>query len=563
MLSFLIDAQDWPANAASFKHTNIMIHVLCGLVLCWLVSELFQILGITAQRSALLGLLAAALWLLHPLNGSTTLYVIQRMAQLMTLFGLGSMLCYLKGRRLILCNPRKGLLLLCLCLFPFALLSVLSKENGVLLLLLIVVFEFSVFRSEPKSRELMLWFRIAVLTPLALFGMYLMLGFADSVAAYEYKYFSFLERLLSESRILVNYLAKIFMPIDAGVGLYHDGFQVSKSFLNPVSTLFSILFLLGLASLAWLWRKSQVMVFLGIAWFFVMHLLESTYLPLELYFEHRNYMAMMGPIIACVWYLNVLLEKPVPLFRKRAGILLFTAMLAFMTWQTGLNSNLWGRGGYLLAYWAEKQADSSWAQITYADFLSANGYAEDSLQRLKRAHELNPREITTLLHMWNNTCESGLVAPYELEEIKDMDGLEYYHNDINHHLKQLVQNLILNRCKFPSSEVMVGLFDRVASLPLVDHRRAGFHVIYSDLFVHYRQLDSALIQLRYAFDLTPQPKIPIRQAMLSASAGNNSDALLFLERARVADREQSFLLPSFEDEIAAMEVDINALLDER
>ena len=40
-----------------------------------------------------------------------------------------------------------------------------------------------------------------------------------------------------------------------------------------------------------------------------MHLLESSYIPLELYFEHRNYMSMIGPIMASVWYLNVLLER--------------------------------------------------------------------------------------------------------------------------------------------------------------------------------------------------------------------------------------------------------------
>ena len=52
MLSFLLDAQDWPASSASFKYTNIMIHLLSGLMLCWFASELFQILGITAQRHA-------------------------------------------------------------------------------------------------------------------------------------------------------------------------------------------------------------------------------------------------------------------------------------------------------------------------------------------------------------------------------------------------------------------------------------------------------------------------------------------------------------------------------
>ncbi len=165
--------------------------------------------------------------------------------------------------------------------------------------------------------------------------------------------------------------------------------------------------------------------------------------------------------------------------------------------------------------------------------------------------------------MWNRACEAGLDAPYSLEEIASRDDLEYYHNDINSHLIVLIENLIAGKCSFPSVQTMVALFDAVAVLPLANDRRASFHFLYSDIFVHYRQLDPALMQLRYAFDLNPIPNIPIRQAMISASAGRNSDALVFLQRARAADKEQSFLLPSFEDEIAIMERDINARLDDR
>lgn len=173
----------------------------------------------------------------------------------------------------------------------------LSKENGALILLLIVVFEFSIFRFEPRNAELIAWFRAGVIAPLVVFGIYLVLTFADSLAGYEFRHFSLFERMSSESRILMIYLGEIFLPTNAGVSLFHDDFQISTSFLNPLSTLFSVLFLFGLAGVAWYWRKSQPVLFLGIAWFFVMHILESTYLPLELYFDHRNYMAMIGPII--------------------------------------------------------------------------------------------------------------------------------------------------------------------------------------------------------------------------------------------------------------------------
>ena len=93
MISFLIDAQDWPPRVAAFKYTNILMHTLNGVVLSWFALTLFQLLGLDSKRSSLLALLLSALWLLHPLNSTTTLYVIQRMTQLMTLFTLAALLC--------------------------------------------------------------------------------------------------------------------------------------------------------------------------------------------------------------------------------------------------------------------------------------------------------------------------------------------------------------------------------------------------------------------------------------------------------------------------------------
>lgn len=561
MLSFLIDAQHWPPNLESFKYTNILIHVLSGCLLCWLAIEIFQAMGLTLQRSAMLGLFVSALWLLHPFNGSTTLYIVQRMTQLMTLFGIAALLCYLKGRQIILRDSPKGFALLCLSLFPFALLSVLSKENGALFLVLVIVFELSIFRSYERNSILRKWLLVGIGVPLAVLCTYLLLTFPSALQGYEFRHFGMLERLLTQPRILLGYLGSIFSPLSNGAGLFHDDLKISSSLLQPITTLFSIVALLGLITLAWRCRKPQPMLSLGIAWFFAMHLLESTYLPLELYFEHRNYMSMIGPLICSVWYLHVLLESSLPVLAKRAGLVLAVVTVVSMMWMTWQQARLWGHTGNLYTYWAVSQPESARAQITYADYLFLNGEPELGLERLLHVHELNPAEITTLLHMWNNACEYGLVSPYSVREIGGMEGLEYFHNDINFHLTRFLENILLSKCEPPDFDAVILLFERVNALPLADDRRASFHFLYSDLFVHYRQLNPALIQLRNAFDLNPIPQIPIRQALLSASAGNNSEALIFLERARAADRELSFLLPSFEEEIARIEAGINQRLD--
>ena len=67
MLSFLVDARDWPADPFSFKRTNLIIHLCNGLVLYSVLSALGQRLtsNLTHLRTA--ALLATAIWLLHPL----------------------------------------------------------------------------------------------------------------------------------------------------------------------------------------------------------------------------------------------------------------------------------------------------------------------------------------------------------------------------------------------------------------------------------------------------------------------------------------------------------------
>ena len=300
MLAFLIDAQFWPPSIAAFKYTNILIHLLTATSVCWLSYCIMLAMRIEDKRAAWLALLVSALWVLHPLNATTTLYVVQRMTQLMTLFAVVSLICYVKGRMLMVQDRTRGAGLLVAALFPFGLLSVLSKENGVLLLLLIVSMEHSIFREQVKTDLFKLWYRLGVLVPLVIIFVYLGLTAPASMEAYAYRDFNLSERLLTESRVLCTYIAKMFLPTALGAGLYHDDIVVSTGLLQPITTLFSTLGLLAICVVAFTWRKSQPMLFFGVAWFFAMQLLESTYLPLELYFEHRNYLAMIGPLIAAV-----------------------------------------------------------------------------------------------------------------------------------------------------------------------------------------------------------------------------------------------------------------------
>ena len=560
MLSFLIDAQDWPPSVAALKYTNTMIHLLCGLVICWMTWLMSNALALSKSHSIYLALFVAGVWLLHPLNATTTLYVIQRMTQLMTLFAVAALICYLSGRQLIHSKPNRAMIYLCLALFPFGLLSVLSKENGALLLLLIVFMELTVFRSLPASRWFSYWYRAGVVVPLLIVVAYLLVSLPENLALYEIRHYNLIERLLTESRIVVFYLFKILIPNALGVGLFHDDIVVSTGLLRPVTTLFSLLFLMALVASAIRYRKTQPVYALAVFWFLGMHILESSYIPLELYFEHRNYMAMIGPLYALAWYLRVLLLSSATPFLKQVIKVTVSIILLISTWLTWQLADLWGNAGNLHAHWALEKPTSIRAQLSYADYLAIVDEPEAAMEHLQVAHQHYPEEVTILLYMWNLACEHGLQAPYSIEQIASYDDLEFYRDDINHHIRILMENLSKRKCEYPPQETMVSLFARLGEFPLPDFRRAVFYFYYSDLFVYYGQLNPALINLTRAFEAKPVPQIPIRQAILSASAGNFSDALVFLDRARLADAAQSPLLPSTQAEIDRLQQDFTRIL---
>jgi len=108
--------------------------------------------------------------------------------------------------------------------------------------------------------------------------------------------------------------------------------------LQPVSTLLGGLLLLGLLATAICTRRRAPLVALGILWFFVSHLLTSNVIALELAFEHRNYLALLGVLlVAC----DLVLRAPAAA-RQRV---LPAAVLAILVGSAGLTlirSATWG-----------------------------------------------------------------------------------------------------------------------------------------------------------------------------------------------------------------------------
>lgn len=307
MLSFGLDYSLFGLNPLAFKSVNLAIHLLNGMLLYALTRRLApRLLPSNAAIRNLptyLALLASSLWLLHPLNVGSVLYVVQRMNLLATLFTLAGLLCYAEGRERILHNA-PGLMLALGGLCTFGILAIFSKENGALIVAYALAIEWACYRFDSpqalQGRSLKFFFGLSVALPTALLAIYFTRLSQWLVNSYAGRSFTLSDRILTEPRILCDYLLWIVVPLPHWMGMFHDDIPASTGILTPPTTLLAILFLVALIVVAWRARRRFPALSLGVAWFFAGHAMESTILPLELVFDHRNYLPMAGLLFGIV-----------------------------------------------------------------------------------------------------------------------------------------------------------------------------------------------------------------------------------------------------------------------
>ncbi len=132
----------------------------------------------------------------------------------------------------------------------------------------------------------------------------------------------------------------ILLPRLEAFGLYHDDIALSHGFLDPWTTFPALVGLAGLLWLAWWSRRRAPLLSFGIAWFFIGHALESTFLPLEIAHEHRNYVPLFGILLPVAWGLGLLLKQGGP--RRTVGVAIALVAIAYPAFVTILRAHLFG-----------------------------------------------------------------------------------------------------------------------------------------------------------------------------------------------------------------------------
>lgn len=422
MASFALNRYFSGMDAYYFKLTNLGIHLVNGVLVFLLVRLLLglyrRVHGVTLEGEAWMALAVSAMWLLHPFNLTGVLYVVQRMTSLAALFTLAGLVLYLYGRKRLLDGRNSGFVAIGAATLVATPLAAFSKETGALLPLFILVVEATLLRwnvpDRNSRRMLVAVVGLSAAAPL-LFGLYYVLhNFGQILAGYSVRDFSLTERLMTEARVLWFYLYMIVLPNLTEMGLHHDDILVSRSLLSPWTTLPAVIGLLLLVVGAFALRNKQPILSFGIAFFLAGHALESTVIPLEIAFEHRNYLPMFGILLPMAYYaLCSRLHLPSLRWRKWA----FVAMLVMFAGLTASRGQQWGNTFLMRMLEVERHPHSVRANTDMAALYDhmpptsqedAINLYNKALFHYQQAAESAPSSVAGLVGLLAVTAERGL-----------------------------------------------------------------------------------------------------------------------------------------------------------
>ena len=540
-LTFTLNGSTWPTDPYPFKATNILIHSANALLLFGLFYSLMRLLKSSRHRAISIAFFAALLWAIHPIQTSTVLYIVQRMTELSALFIITALLLYIQSRKIAIKNPGLGYLLMSSAVIVVGILSFLSKETGILVTLLILIIEFTLLNAVPRPSHWKYWAIPILGIPLLIIGVYFLMVIANHEAHYANRDFGLYERLLTQARVLIDYLSSLIMPINTPA-IQHDHFRLSTSLFNPISTVFAILLIAAALLSAILLRHKQAFLSFAILWFFGAHLLESSVLPLEMYFEHRNYIPLIGPALAASYYLHHLLAKNQKAFISAT---IGTAIiLAASTWHY---SSIWGNEAELAQRWVDEAPLSIRRQTFLNNHLLQAGKTEQAYEVAATNYRNHPHELGVQTLYITMACLNHRLTKDEYLSFINATATANIDSETFPALSRLYEVIARGYCQQVSWAGMDGILNEVLKNPSIEHwswLAVNVYKMKGEINRRLKRWPQTVSAFNAAFELEPTVSAALDLAQLHISVAMFEQASYYIKQATIIDNSRRPWQPS-------------------
>jgi tetratricopeptide (TPR) repeat protein len=410
----------------------------------------------------------------------------------------------------------------------------LTKANGALLPLYALLIEkillsarqpLTTDRAQRAQRVLSLIF---MLVPALAIGTYLgWVGVHGVLAGGPIsRPWTYAQRLLTEPRVLIDYLQLLWLPRPFSSGLFNDQYSASTSLWHPSSTLPALVAVVALVVGAWHLRRRCPAWALAVLFYFAGHLLESTSIPLELYFEHRNYV----PALLMFWPLGLWLADSRSLRIPKRILLIFLPLS--LAWMTHARAELWGDVHQQARIWVQINPNSPRAQANLAAIEVESGHPQRAIDRLEKLLAAQPEQAQLAFNLIGARCMAGGVRSADLSAANTaMRKTANVGALLSHWFDRILPIVMAGGCPGLTPPELLELIHSGLQNPALGAAGPRQDLIYlrGRIALAEQRPDAALADFIRALDLQVRPGMALQAAATLGTAGYPAQGLQLLD----------------------------------
>lgn len=424
-------------DVAGYHLVNILMHIITGIILFYFIKVTFELLNpqnlklpfeknappdkrnllihnsinssiSTSQHSisptsadlVFISFFTTLIWLVHPVQTQTISYIVQRMNGMAAMFYILSFLFYVKAR--LAKTKRKKYTLFLGCILS-GILSLGSKEIAATLPFFIFLYEWFFFQEVSLK-----WLKRNSIYFLCIFLFIILLAFfflgsnpiKVILSTYNTRDFTLWQRVLTEFRVVIYYISLLIFPHPMRLNLLHD-FTISHSFIDPITTLFSIIAIAGFIVMAiWLAKRERLLSFCML-WFLGNLAIESSIIGLEIIFEHRNYLPSMFFILILVVSVRRFINS-----KWLGGVLLCAVAIILSGW-TYQRNMVWSDDVSLWEDCVKKSPHKFRQHYSLGIVLARKGNIDDAIKHYRTALKIKPDHAKAYYGLGNALARRG------------------------------------------------------------------------------------------------------------------------------------------------------------
>lgn len=545
-------------DISRIKSVNLFLHFVVVGALAYLATIFFGAWGVNKKFATFAAICSALLWGALPLHMSTVMYAIQRMAQLGTLSVLSGLAIYCHYRKdWIQRTPEVGeLVALSLWMTLLIYIGVHCKENAILLLPLLPLLEIYVFGCVVDGRQSKPLKWLAYASLIAYISLPFVLYYLRPdwlIASYQERDFSLEQRVYTQLPLLWKYAYWGLIPDISSLVFLQDGQFLKETFKPPTIAGLSLMAWVALIAASFYWQLKPMLF--GVLFFLVGHSMESSVFPLEISYEHRNYLPSAGLFLG---FSATAVKVAAQVRRERFLAVLIACYFCFEISMLYLRANIWSSAAGIYRYATTHNPMSSRAQFLYAANLltydESSGETDENKALIYRAQLVESRNRLADLAINGNPDIAAIALLIRIDSkffpallSRDNWGPRFLTAVSSQALQAedyaainlVVECLVANECAL-SADVKNGLVTELSRFEFQPLYRAELLAkLASSGYQH--SIDPLIIYTRLAAMLPNEPSIHARLVEIYSSRADLGRTIVAISQLMSVDHKRRFL----------------------